>query len=211
MALEMPRPLSADSAETAAPAGDQPASLRYELTMVRPRAAPGNVRAPAWIDRDGVIRALLYVDEAAPLGASARASFIPAAAPDAAVAVVRTGAPAEAWEDAIVRVGWRVDAGTPPRAGATGWLVLPDPAAPQLVVPDPAIVRGPDGPYVLVAAADGTTFSKRRVRVGRSFVGVSAILSGLDAGERVVAGNAFLLDAEERLQAAGARARNERP
>jgi hypothetical protein len=43
-------------------------------------------------------------------------------------------------------------------------------------------------------------FNRRPVRVGRGFFGVSAILSGLAAGESVVVSNAFFLDAEQRLR-----------
>ena len=69
-----------------------------------------------------------------------------------------------------------------------------------LVVPDAAIVRAPEGPYVLVASDDGRMFDRRPVRVGRGFYGVSAIVSGLAAGERVVVSNAFFIDAERRLR-----------
>jgi hypothetical protein len=43
-------------------------------------------------------------------------------------------------------------------------------------------------------------FDRRPVRVGRGFDGVSAIVSGLAVGERVVVSNAFFLDAERRLR-----------
>jgi hypothetical protein len=52
----------------------------------------------------------------------------------------------------------------------------------------------------VLVVADGGMFNRRPVRVGRGFFGVSAIVSGLAAGERVVVSNAFFLDAERRLR-----------
>ena len=178
-----------------------PSILDYEITTVRRRAIASEGRAPAWVESPGVVVALLYEDEIATVSPAVRVFFAPGAAPAAPVAVRRTERAPRAWDETTWQVELRTDGDAPAlHAGDAGWLKVPGGAAAPLVVPDGAIVRAPEGPYVLVATADGRMFDRRPVRVGRGFFGVSAIVSGLDPGERVVVANAFFLDAEQRLR-----------
>jgi hypothetical protein len=177
-----------------------PSILDYEITIVRRRDIAREGRAPAWVESPGVVVALLYDDEIATLSAAAHLSFVPTAAPGAAVAVRRTDRSPRPWDETTWQVELRADGDASVlRAGDAGWLKLAGGATAPLVVPDAAIVRAPEGPYVLVVA-DGGMFNRRPVRVGRGFFGVSAIVSGLEAGERVVVSNAFFVDAEQRLR-----------
>ncbi len=209
MALEPWRAMSSEGPPTpgagvgskeAGTATVAPRILDYEITIVRPRTIAREGRAPAWVESPGVVVALLYDDEIATLSAAARVWFVPAVSPGAAVAVRRSDRPPRPWDETTWQVELRAEGDESAlRAGDAGWLKLPGGAAP-LVVPDGAIVRAPEGPYVLVATADGRMFDRRAVRVGRGFFGLSAIVSGLAAGERVVVSNAFFLDAEQRLR-----------
>ena len=53
---------------------------------------------------------------------------------------------------------------------------------------------------MLVASADGRTFSRRPVEIGKVFGGAAVVLSGLRDDEPIVVANTFFLDAERRLQ-----------
>ena len=182
-------------------AGGAPSILDYEITIVRPRQIAREGRAPAWVESPGVVIALLYEDEIATLSPAARVSFVPAAAPGTAVAVRRTDRPPRPWDETTWQVELRADGDASAlRAGDAGWLKLPGGATAPLVVPDAAIVRAPEGPTCWSPPLTGACFDRRPVRVGRGFFGVSAIVSGLAAGERVVVSNAFFLDAEQRLR-----------
>jgi hypothetical protein len=211
MALETWRAMSSEkpptpgagvgSSKEASTSALAPSILDYEITIVRPRQIAREGRAPAWVESSETVVALLYEDEIATLSGAARVSFVPASAPGAAVAVRRTDRPPRPWDETTWQVELRAEVDASGlRTGDAGWLKLPAGATAPLVVPDDAIVRAPEGPYVLVATADGRMFDRRPVRVGRGFFGVSAIVSGLAAGERVVVSNAFFLDAEQRLR-----------
>jgi len=201
MALEPWRAMSSER-PPAAPDSGGPRILDYEIVTVRPRAMARETRAPAWVESPGLVVALLYDDEIATVSAAATLSFVPAATPGRSLPVRRAGRPPQTWDEATSRVELRL-AGDASAAhvGDVGWLKLPPDAPPPLVVPDPAIVHALEGPFVLVAGADNRTFTRRPVRVGRGFFGASAIVAGLNAGERVVVSNAFFLDVEERLRA----------
>lgn len=72
--------------------------------------------------------------------------------------------------------------------------VAVDRARVAVAVPDEALVRMPDGPAVFVA--HGLRFEARPVVVGRSDGRRTEIVSGLAAGDSVVAANAFVLKSE---------------
>jgi hypothetical protein len=211
MALAPWREMSVDRAPPEASNGGA-RELEYELTMVRTRAAAREGRAPAWIESPRVVVALLYRDEIRSLSPTARLAFTPTASPRDAISVHPAEQPPQPWDASTFRVELRMDDDAPAaRVGDAGWLKLPAGAPPVLVVPDAAIVRAPEGPYVFVADSDGRTFSPRPVRVGRGFFSASAIESGLAAGERVVVSNAFFLDAEQRLRARAPEGRRSEP
>lgn len=67
-----------------------------------------------------------------------------------------------------------------------------------LVVRDSAIIDSPAGPYVLVAAADKRTLTKRPVEIGSRLYDYAAVVSGLRENEHVVATHTFVLDVERR-------------
>ena len=74
-------------------------------------------------------------------------------------------------------------------------------AGPALVVPSSAVLDSGTRQVVLVERGEGR-FEPRQVRVGAQGDGTAQILDGLKAGERVVVGANFLIDAESNLRAA---------
>jgi Cu(I)/Ag(I) efflux system membrane fusion protein len=87
------------------------------------------------------------------------------------------------------------------RPGMTGNVSLALPAAAGLVVPAEALVDTGDHQYVFVATGGGH-FEPRAVRAGPRVGDRVQILSGLAAGDTVVATGNFLIDSESRLRAA---------
>lgn len=73
--------------------------------------------------------------------------------------------------------------------------------APILVVPNSAIIDSGTAQVVLVAKGQGR-FEPRPVRIGARGDGTVEILGGLQAGEQVVVGANFLIDAESNLRSA---------
>lgn len=80
---------------------------------------------------------------------------------------------------------------------ATVYLATPE-AAPAVLVPRDAVMRTGTRDIVFVERSPGV-YETRAVRVGEESGGRVQILSGLSAGERVVARANFILDAESRL------------
>ncbi|MBI3514891.1 MAG: efflux RND transporter periplasmic adaptor subunit [Proteobacteria bacterium] len=70
-----------------------------------------------------------------------------------------------------------------------------------LVVPDSAVIDGGTRQVVLVERGEGR-FEPRPVRLGARGDGFAQVLDGVRAGERVVTGANFLIDAESNLRAA---------
>jgi multidrug efflux pump subunit AcrA (membrane-fusion protein) len=110
-----------------------------------------------------------------------------------------------------------------PVAPDSGWVQLAARARQLLVVPASAVLYSGSGAYVLAAPPDGRTFTRRSVEIGTildsSYIaqlagdhfGAIVVLSGLQEGEQVVAGDTFFLDAERRLQEARGNAAEETP
>ena len=90
-----------------------------------------------------------------------------------------------------------------PRPGVVGWVVLAPKPCETLVVTYAGVVDAPDGHAVFVASSDGSSFTRRRVELGRVFHSLAAVLDGLAAGERIAIGNPFFLEAESRLRGGG--------
>jgi hypothetical protein len=184
--------------------------LRFSVAPVRRNVLPGEVFAPAIAEPDGAITTRLYRDELATLAAGERAEFIPAAAPDAPVQVVRDPE-APAVHATIADVRFRPEsgpdggpgaAGAAPPAGQIGWVKLAYRTRDMLVVRASAVLHGPDGPYVLVFSAQHGNLTRRKVELGKEWEGMTAIVGGLRDKEFVVMGDASSFDAERRLQAA---------
>jgi hypothetical protein len=194
----------------ASPPGESPAfSLAESASLedykvagtVKRRVYALQVRAPAWLEDKGRVTAVLYNDQLTGLRPNEHGLFHPAAAPALAIDVRLTAEPPAPWDGSTSRVHFRLGPGVPAlEAGAAGWLTLAARPREQLVVPSSAVLNSPDGPYVLVAGADGRTFSKRRVEIGKVYGGFATVPSGLRDQEAIVVAGAFFLDAERRLQ-----------
>jgi Heavy metal binding domain len=166
--------------------------------VARRRVFSRELRAPGWLEREGIVQALFYRDEIAALVPGEKAFFRPSAAPGTRIAVRLLGAPA-AWDGSTARMDFRVEAGggrVP--VGTAGWLELAARARTVLVVPSNAVFQSGEGPYVLAASPDGRTFRRLPVETGSSFLGLTAVVSGLGEGERIAVRGAFFLDAEAR-------------
>jgi Heavy metal binding domain len=176
--------------------------LRLSIGQARRNTLPGEIYAPAYVTGDGAITAQLYRDELASLASDERASFVPAQAPDAVIAIRRDPAPPEA-RDAIAWTRFRVEPGAAaPPAGQIGWVKLAYQIRAMLVVRSTAVLRSADGPYVLVFSAGRGTLARRSVELGKEYAGMIAIVAGLRDKEFVVMANTAAFDAERRLQAA---------
>jgi hypothetical protein len=179
------------------------ASTFHAYDYVRRRGLGQDLRAPAWVEGDGVIAALLYKDEIATLTPEEGAVFAPSTAPSAGVEVYRAPEQPTPWDRSTSRVRFRVTQhpmAAAPRPGEIGWVRLAPKRLEPLVVPYSAVLEAAEGPYVLVASADGRTLSKRPVEIGRVLGGTAVVLSGLRQHERVLVRSAFFLDAERRLR-----------
>ena len=73
-----------------------------------------------------------------------------------------------------------------------------------VVVPAEAVVRSGDYDQIFVVNASGN-FEPRRVLLGVESSGEVAVVSGVDAGERVVVSGQFLVDSESKLREATAK------
>lgn len=73
-----------------------------------------------------------------------------------------------------------------------------------VVVPSEAVVRSGDRNQVFVQREPGK-FEPREVRLGLSSEGLTQILAGVTAGERVVTSSQFLIDSESKLREATAK------
>lgn len=174
----------------------------YQLVAsVRRRVFAQEVRAPAWVEAGGLVAAVLYRNELEGLSPRQRALFFRAAAPTDGIDVRLAADPPAEWDPSTSRVRFRRDPGGPaPGPGEVGWVTLPARPRELLVVPSPAVLYSSEGPYVLTVLADGHTFTRRPVQLGRTSRGFAVVLGGLRDQEQVVVGNAFFLEAERRLR-----------
>jgi hypothetical protein len=175
-------------------------SVFQTYDFVRRRGFGPDVHAPAWVERDGAVTAVLYNDELSAMTPETRGAFSPSATPSASVEVRLAPEPAEAWDSSTSRVHFRVvTTGPPPAPDGIGWVRL---AAKRevVVVPSSAVLEADDSPYVLVASPNGRTLGKRPIEVGRVFGGMAVVVSGLHLQERVLVRSAFFLDAERRMR-----------
>jgi len=78
-------------------------------------------------------------------------------------------------------------------------VILQEPLAPSIAVPDSAVMNTGTRSIVFIAHGDGT-FEPRQVMTGAKAGGFYAIRSGVRAGERVVVDANFLVDSESRLR-----------
>jgi hypothetical protein len=161
-----------------------------------------DIRAPASVEEDGVLAAILYQDEVGALSSDEPALFFPAAQPGLGMAVRRTNDPPARWDESTTKVRLRLEsaASTGLRLRDVGWVKFGARSSELLVVPSSALLPSSEGIHVLLPEKDGHSFIKRRVQIGKVRAGHVAVLSGLEEDERVVVVDAFLADAERRMQ-----------
>jgi hypothetical protein len=177
------------------------------VDFVRMRSLLSNtreMRGPAWVDKDGAISALFYVDQIAALGDDETGTLSLTRTPTATFSVARIADPAVPWDRSTSRIRFRL-AGKGDRAvaletGQVGWLVLSPRAREVLGVPSAAVLQSPEGPYVL-AWVGGLNFEKRPIEIAETFLkqGFAVVLSGLTSHDRVVSKATFFVDADRRL------------
>jgi len=157
------------------------------------------MRFAGWAEsKDGGI-ALVYKDQAKLLVPGEEGLFWSLSAPGPGIAVRFGGEPPEPWDGSTVRVRFHAAPGVALPANGTGSVKFATRDRKDLVVREGAVLRSPEGPYVLVATNDRHTLTKRRVEVGGIIYGYASIVSGLNEDEWVVALHAFVLDTARRL------------
>jgi hypothetical protein len=195
MALEPLAPSSSPSASE----GDAALRSRIGVDVPRRVTASSTVVAPAWVDVEGSVVALLHEDEVQGLVSDEPGTFAPAALPDAVVRLrVGPEAPARR-DDSTSWVKFVGEAGRGSlRAGDVGWVTVRTRSHEQLVVPSGAVQQSTDGPFLLARSPDGRTFTRQPVRIGSSRSGATALVSGV--GDRIAFATqgAFFVDAERR-------------
>jgi Heavy metal binding domain len=189
----------ADISSSGAGAPPEPA----EISVARRRLIHQPVRAAAWAEAEDAVAALLYNEDLAALASNERGSFLSAATPNAGRAVVRSKDEAPARWDASTSIARFLlgDGGPRLRPGEVGRLALDPQPHEVLMVPAAAILESPEGPYVLTGPTQGGEYTKRPLSIGKTASGFSAVLAGLEDEQRVVARDAFLLDAERKMRA----------
>lgn len=207
MALER-----ASGAEKAAAAV---AATSHRFVTVERRVITQVIRGAAWTQGDGMVIATFSQDELVGLEPGERALFFPRASPAAGRPAFRLVEAPHSKDTTTVWVRFLMDGKALPPT--TGWLQLAARPRSLLVVPESAVLYSGEGAYVLAAPPEQRTFTRRNIEVGRTLdsghvadlagdhFGLVVVLSGLAEGERVIASDTFLLDAERRLQAAQGR------
>jgi len=173
----------------------------YDTARMRP--IPIEVRewrGAAWMDDGGRIDAVFYDDQIDAMGEGAEGVFSAANAPDVKIAVRRSAEAPVRWDRATSRVQFEMLKGGEVAAKAVGWVEVARKEHQALMVPSSAVLRSPQGPYVLMAGEEGA-FEKRPIEIGEIFAkaGLAVVRSGLRADERVVSHAAFFIDAERRM------------
>jgi hypothetical protein len=173
------------------------------ILRVRPLTISLEMNAPASLESatDGV--ALFHLDEGEMIQPGEEGLFSPSTGftpgkPYLIKVRVSPKAPVR-WDGSTVLVHFDVPRGTDFPAGQTGNLKLSARVRDKLAIEESAVLRDPEGAYVLVTSQDRRTLTKRRVEVGRKQAGYVTIVSGLSEGEYALAKHTFVLDLERRL------------
>jgi hypothetical protein len=165
------------------------------------------MRAPAWAESGAIGVALLHRDEAELLKPDEEALFYPSTRPKdgspPGIKVHATNEPPVGWDRATVLVRFHVDSGARLSPDQTGSIKFATRIRKGLVVRASAVLESPEGPYVLVVAADRRTLTKRPIVIGTVLYGYAALVSGLRENESVAVTRTFFLDAERRLRGGG--------
>jgi hypothetical protein len=157
------------------------------------------MRFVGWAESGDAGIALVHRDQAKLLVAGEEGQFASLNGPGATSAVRVGSEPPEPWDGSTVRVRFRAAPGVTLPDKSTGSMKLATRLRHDLVVREGAVLRSPEGPYVLVATNDRHTLTKRRVEVGSIMYGYASVISGLEEDEWVVALHAFTLDTARHL------------
>ena len=157
------------------------------------------MRAAAWAESRDAGIALVYKDQAQLLVPGEIGQFSALGGPTPGIDVRVGNEPPEPWDGSTVRVRFHAAPGVKLPANGTGSVKFATRLRHDLVVREGAILRSPEGPYVLVATNDRHTLTKRRIEVGSIIYGYASVISGLKEDEWVVALHAFTLDTARRL------------
>ena len=202
MALE---PIANIAGVATEPAALQLATVSRELrafdavSRVKRFDTSQEMRFAAWAESRDAGIALVYKDQAKLLVAGEEGQFASLNGPGATSAVRVDSEPPEPWDGSTVRVRFRAAPGVVLAANVTGSVKFATRLRHDLVIREGAVLRSPEGPYVLVATNDRHTLTKRRVEVGSIMYGYASVISGLKEDEWVVALHAFTLDTARRL------------
>ena len=202
MALE---PIANVAGPATEPAALQLATVSKELrafdavSRVKRFETAQEMRAAAWAESRDEGIALFYKDQAKLLVPGEEGQFWSLAAPGPGIAVRVGNEPPEPWDASTVRVRFRAAPGVALPANGTGSVKFATRERKDLVIREGAVLRSPEGPYVLVATNDRHTLTKRRIEVGSIIYGYASVISGLQEDEWVVALHAFELDTARRL------------
>jgi hypothetical protein len=190
---------------TAEPVALQLATVSKELrafdavSRVKRFETAQEMRGAAWAESPDAGIALVYKDQAKLLVPGEEGQFWSLSVPGPGLAVRVGNEPPEPWDGSTVRVRIHALPGVTLPANGTGSVKFATRERKDLVIREGAVLRSPEGPYVLVATNDRHTLTKRRIEVGSIVYGYAAVISGLKEDEWVVALHAFALDTARRL------------
>jgi hypothetical protein len=190
---------------TAEPAALKLATVAKELrafdavSRVKRFGTSQEMRFSAWAESRDTGIALVYKDQAKLLVTGESGQFWPLTGPGDGFAVRVGDEPPEPWDGSTVRVRFHAAPGVGLPANGAGSLKFATRLRRDLVIREGAVLRSPEGPYVLVATDDRHTLTKRHVEIGSIVYGYAAVVSGLKEDEWVVARHTFALDTARRL------------
>ena len=202
MALE---PMANVAGAAAEPAALKLATVARELrafdavSRVKRFETSQEMRFAAWADSRDAGVALMYSDQAKLLVPGETGQFWSLSGSGTSSAVRVGHEPPEPWDGSTVRVRFHAAPGVTLPVNGTGSLKFDTRLRRDLVIREGAVLRSPEGPYVLVATDNRHTLTKRRVEIGSIVYGYAAVISGLKEDEWVVAKHAFALDTARRL------------
>jgi len=182
--------------ETFPPADQGKPGDAAALATIKRRVFNDGVRAPAWLEAPDRVAAVLYRDEVDALSPGQRGTLYRALAPRVPIDVELSEEPPSRWDESTSIVRFKFDSDQSYRSGDVAWLEIASLSRELSVLPESAVLRSDDGPYVLVA--EGGHFARRRIETGRTLKGHVVVLSGVGESEHVVVGGAFFVDIEHR-------------
>ena len=181
-----------------APAGERPPAV---TDTAKRRVFTKEARGPASVSSGGAVVALFSKGDLVGLAPGQDALFFRAAAPTVGLRVRLASDAPVGWDDSTAKARFLLDPGANVESDETGWVTVAPLPRSYLVVPSPAVLPSPAGPYVFAVSTKADVYTKRPVEIGKVLHGVAVVLSGLSEGDRIVVGSAFFLDAQQKLDA----------